>query len=31
VLSGGMLSGLSEIADRYDLFLVDQWGVLDDE
>lgn len=30
VLSGGMLSGLSEIADRYDLFLVDQWGVLHD-
>ncbi|MDH3230137.1 MAG: TIGR01459 family HAD-type hydrolase [Alphaproteobacteria bacterium] len=25
-----MLSGLSEIADRYDLFLVDQWGVLHD-
>jgi HAD superfamily hydrolase (TIGR01459 family) len=25
-----MLSGLSEIADRYDLFLVDQWGVIHD-
>jgi len=25
-----MLLGLSEIADRYDLFLVDQWGVLHD-
>ncbi|UCH72702.1 MAG: TIGR01459 family HAD-type hydrolase [Rhodospirillales bacterium] len=25
-----MLSGLSEIADAYDLFLVDQWGVLHD-
>lgn len=24
------LSGLSEIADRYDLFVVDQWGVLHD-
>lgn len=23
-----MLSGLSEIADRYDLLLIDQWGVL---
>ena len=25
-----MLSGLSEIATRYDLFLIDQWGVLHD-
>jgi len=25
-----MLSGLSDIADRYDFFLVDQWGVLHD-
>lgn len=30
MLSGDMLSGLSEIAHDYDLFLVDQWGVLHD-
>lgn len=30
MVTAGMISGLSEIADRYDLFLVDQWGVLHD-
>ncbi len=30
VLSGGMLFGLSKIVPGYDLFLVDQWGVLHD-
>ena len=30
MVSGGMLSGLCEIAERYDLFLIDQWGVLHD-